>query len=253
MRKTLSLLIAFTLILALAACGQTAAPDEPEATAAPAATTEPVQEPTQEPTQEPAAENWYGQSRGMAVTLTLLSDGTYTMELAGETKVGTWQEEGGEITLDANGEASFLRLGDTLCWIGMGINLASEEPTYGVYVPAELLTDVPAETFNGYWTSIYVDAEGNLLPASEVRDVTDIYIEAPRAALGGPLFGDVVVDMTFSDGTLSWAEGDVSVLFQLQEDGILRATLGAPGGDMVLYLAPTYAEALDGPAEEEAP
>ena len=96
----------------------------------------------------------------------------------------------------------------------------------------------------GDWTSFYVLADGAVLPSAELGDKTDVYVEAPRAALGGPLFGDAVVDMAFSGGTLRFEADKLSVTLQLQADSLMRMTLKAPDSDMTLYLVPTYVEGL---------
>lgn len=268
MKKMLAILLAFTLIFALAACQKAETPAAPETaanTAAPAAAsaepaaelpepTEPVAEPTEpgivlvepsNPAPAPEPETWYGQSRGMDLVLTLQPDGSYALSLGGETSNGAWTEGDDGIILDGNDAAPLYRVDGRLLWLSMGLSLSGEAPAFGAYAPAEVLTEgVTAELFNGYWKSAYIDADGTILPAYELDDKTDIYIEAPKAALGGPLFGDTAVEMTFADGALNWAEEGVSVKLELQADGFLRATLTAPNANMTLYLLPQYAEGL---------
>ena len=247
MKKLLAILLVFALILALAACGKTETPAEPGATATPGATAEP----TPEPTPAPTTETWYGQSRGMDVTLALASDGTYSVALGDKQTTGAWEEKDGGIVLDGDENAPLYKVNDGLLWQSMGIFLSVEHPELSAYTPAEVLKDgVTAETFNGYWQSAFVDADGAILSAFEVNDQTDVYVEAPRAALGGPLFGDVTVDMSMKDGALSWSEGGVSVKLQLQADGLMRMTLTAPDNDMTLYLMSVYVEGISpAPAE----
>ena len=81
-----------------------------------------------------------------------------------------------------------------------------------------------------------METAGAILTAESVNEVTDVYIEAPRAALGGPLFGDVIVDMTEENGALIYAGGDVSVTLAMQADGLMRMTLENGGEEMILYL-----------------
>lgn len=113
-----------------------------------------------------------------------------------------------------------------------------------LYTPAEPLSGVPQELFNGCWKSLYADADGALLPAEDFGDRTDLFVEAPRAALGGALFGDVVVDMVFADDALRYEAGEVSIVLQLQADGFLRMTLTSPEGELLLYLLPTHVDGL---------
>ena len=243
MKKLLAIFVAFTLILALAACGKGDATvgdvilsdSEGSADSLPSAQND----------KEPTVETWYGLSRGLPLTLALSSDGTYTLSLAGEDKSGAWEEIGGEIRLDGEERASFLRLGDRLR-MADGTFLGTQAPNLGVYTPAEVLTQgVTAATFNGYWTSAYVDVNGIPVPAGELGDDTDLVVEGERAALGGTLFGDVIVDMSFADGALSCKANSVTVTLQLQADGLMRLTLsGGSAGDMTIFLLPQYVEGL---------
>ena len=245
MKKLLAMLLAFALILALAACGNTEAPAQTEAPAATA-------ELTPEPTPAPPVETWYGSSRGLELTLALSSDGTYTLAQGGKTKSGAWELKDGLIALDGEEEGSLIPLEDELYWLALELFLTSEEPEFDAYVPEDVLSDgVTAELFNGYWTSLYVETDGAILLADDLGDKTEVVIEAPRAALGGPLFGDVTVDMSFADGALTWTADKVSVKLQLQADGLLRMTLKAPDSDMTLYLTPTYVPGLSPELAEE--
>ena len=266
MKRLYVILFAFTIIFSLTACGtQTATTSGSEAApvpteeAAPAPTAEPAQPsaaPEEEITPEaasasaaeqeaePVTETWYGLSRGLPVTLSLVSDGSYTLSFAGEETSGTWTEEGGDIFLNGEEAASFLRLDDKIR-MADGVFLYTGQSGTGSYTPAEVITeDVTAEAFNGYWTSLYVQADGAILYASDVNDVTDVYVEGTHAALGGPMFGDVLVDMTFKNGALIFAEGSISVKLELQADGLMRMTCTGTDGELVLYLISTYVEGV---------
>lgn len=279
MKKMLAILLAFTLIFALAACQRAETPVAPETaanTVAPAAApaepaaepaepaaelpepTEPVTEPTEpgivmvemsEPAPAPEPETWYGQTRGMNLVLTLNPDGSYVLSLGEETSNGAWTEDDG-IVLDGNDAAPLYRVNGGLMWSAMGLTLSGEAPAFDIYEPADVVAEsATAELFNGYWKSAYIDADGTILSAYELNDKTDLYIEAPKAALGGPLFGDVGLEMTFAEGALIWTEGDVSIRLELQEDGLLRMTLTAPTTSMTLYLLPQYVEGISPAAE----
>ena len=247
MKRTLAILLAFALIFALAACGQTETP-APETEAAPAATAEL----TPEPTPAPRVETWYGERRGVELTLALSSDGSYTLTLGKEAKSGTWSMKDGGIVLDGDEAAPLYRVDGKLMWQGLGLSLSAERSGVSAYAPAELLSEgVTAAAFGGYWKSAYVDVKGVILPAARLGDKTDLFVDAAdaasatvKAALGGPLFGDAVVNMRFEDGALRCAADAVSVELRIQADGLLRMTLSAPDGDMVLYLAPDYVEGL---------
>ena len=180
---------------------------------------------------------WYAQLRGMDLSLTLAADGAYGLSFAGETTEGTWRLTDGMIYLDEGADPALYRVEDKLYWTDLGVYLTREQPV-GAYVPGDLLTaGVTADLFNGYWTSLFVEAGGAVLPAYELNDETDVYVEAPKAALGGPIFGDVAVDMTFENAALTWAEGDTAVSLALQSDGLLRLTVSAPDAALTVYLS----------------
>ena len=244
MKKLFAIVLAFALILALAACGKTEAPT-PEVTPTPGATEAPMPEPTPAPT----AETWYGLAGNTELCLSLWSDGTYTLAAGSEETSGAWENRDGSITLDGEEAPTLIVLGDRLSWPEAGLFLTAEKPEVGAYTPAEPLTGADAALLNGYWTSLFVQADGAILPAADLNDRTDVFVEAPRAALGGPLFGDAIVDMTASGGALTHTAEGTTVTLALQADGFLRLTLSTPDGDMVIYLQRTYVEGLD-PAPE---
>lgn len=197
---------------------------------------------TVETDQEKLAGDWFAQVRGMDLVLTLTVEGTYALQIGTEITQGTWTLTDGAVYLDGSETPSLYPVGEKLAWWAMGLFLTREQ-SVGAYVPAELLgEEVPADAFNGYWTCLFVDVGGTILPACELNEVTDVYVQAPRAALGGPLFGDVGVDMTFENGTMIFVESDVSVTLALQTDGLMRMTLVAPDTALILYLMPTYAQ-----------
>lgn len=260
MKKLLTIFLLLATVFALTACGtnegagQETSPSS-EATLAPAV-----------PTPELTAEDWYGWTRGIELYLSLVSDGSYTMTMGEEERFGSWEKTDGVIVLDGEEASTFLIDGDKLNLHSGGLILSREESDRGGwYMPAELRANVTAEDYDGYWTSSYVKSDEAILSAGDVGDRTDVYIQMPleydlireeseelsereaarnttaRAALGGPLFGDVIVDMAFSDGALHYGDGDISVAMQLQEDGLMRMTLAGGGSNMVLYLLPADA------------
>ena len=240
MKKIVIMLLALSMAAALAACGnaggETAETQEETAGGQPAA--------EEFGPEDEYAGAWYGLVGGMEMVLDLNSDGRYIITFAGGEENGSWRLSDEGIVLDADETATLTVQGEQLFWPGSNVYFNREVQAAGAYSPAELLTDVDSEVFNGYWRSRFVETAGAILTAESVNEVTDVYIEAPRAALGGPLFGDVVVDMTAENGALVFSEGDVSVTLALQEDGFLRMTLENGDEEMVLYLA------LSGPGEE---
>ena len=126
---------------------------------------------------------------------------------------------------------------------------AGVSPEINAYSPAELRTDIVPEDFSGYWVCRYVQIMDVIFSAADLDDRTDAYIEAPRAALGGPLFGDVLVEMELTDNALTFTAEETSIVLALQEDGLLRMTLSAPDADLVLYLESSSLAALDETAD----
>ncbi|MBQ7755121.1 MAG: hypothetical protein IJR78_05235, partial [Clostridia bacterium] len=125
------------------------------------------------------------------------------------------------------------------------LHLAILQEPEDEYVPGEPLADAPPlDSFAGCWKAQYVAADG-AVGSSEAAGVRAIlYIEGTKAALGGAFFGDVVRDMTYEGGALTWEEGGVSYALRLQEDGFLRLTLAAEGQMASLYCQPHLLEDL---------
>ncbi|MBR2834867.1 MAG: hypothetical protein IKE43_04025 [Coriobacteriales bacterium] len=125
---------------------------------------------------------------------------------------------------------------ELLVWTAADIVFYRTQPA--AYIPAAADPSAPLDAFAGYWKSSYVSLSGTPVAASAMGDNTDIYIEGERVALGGELFGDVFVNFTFSEGTLSATVGDaLSIEIVLQKDNYLRMTLTSPTGEMTIYLA----------------
>ena len=195
--------------------------------------------------QEDLSGDWYCVLHTQVLTLTLQEEGNYTVTYAGETMEGTWKLEDGFIYLDEDKSPAFLPIGDKLSWIGPEEFLSREEPKTGEYHPGEVLTGIEPGTLDGCWKSIYVDADGIVIPAEDAGDNTDLYLEGEKAALGGALFGDVIVDMVFADGALTFTADGISIVLQLQNDGFMRMTLTTPENEeLLIYLIPTYVEGL---------
>ena len=187
---------------------------------------------------EDLAGEWYGLAGGLEMKLNLRPDGSYILLFAGEDKGGVWQAENGAVLLDGGEGGCLPETDEGLLW-GSEV-LSRERAGDGDYIPADVLTDgVAPDLFNGYWTSLYVVTDGVAVPSGELNDRTDLYIEDGKAVLGGDLFGDTVVDLSFADGALAFASDEVKLTLQIQEDGLMRLILsGAAEGDLVIYLLP---------------
>ena len=221
MKRILAILLAFLLLLAPAALAEA----------------EPV---------DPASGTWYADLNGLSLTLSLNGDGSYTLVLPdgiGEPASGAWVLEDGFVRLD-NGsalnvisESLLLRMNDDLFF--------SREPVQ-YYAPADLLSDVPAELYAGYWKCAYVDLGSAVVPADTVDDRTDLYVEGSSAILGGPVFGDTQVKMDFAAGALSCEQDGAKVVLQIQQDSFLRMTVtGSETVPQVLYMRMAGPPALE--------
>ena len=193
--------------------------------------------------------DWFGETQGMILQLTLKEDGSYTAAFPareGSEAAGTWEFRDGFLYLDGSDVPAVNVLGeDVLKWTELDIFLRREAPL--VYTPAEPAADVPADVYNGTWKALYVGVDGAMLMADTLGEPTGAYIEGTNVALTGPLTGEAVLEMTFAEGGLRWAQGDAEITLQLQQDGILRMTMG----DVKVYLTLLAADAPDIPATEE--
>ena len=193
--------------------------------------------------------DWFGETQGMILQLTLKEDGSYTAAFPareGSEVTGTWEFRDGFLYLDGSDVPAVNVLGeDVLKWTELDTFLRREAPL--VYTPAEPAADVPADVYNGTWKALYVSAEGAMLMADTLGEPTGAYIEGTNVALTGPLTGEAVLEMTFEEGGLRWTQGDAEITLQLQQDGILRMTLG----DVKVYLMLLVADAPDVPAAAE--
>ena len=193
--------------------------------------------------------DWFGETQGMILQLTLKEDGSYTAAFPareGSEVAGTWEFRDGFLYLDGSDVPAVNVLGeDVLKWTELDTFLRREAPL--VYTPAEPAADVPADVYNGTWKALYVGVDGAMLMADTLGEPTGAYIEGTNVALTGPLTGEAVLEMTFAEGGLRWAQGDAEITLQLQQDGILRMTTG----DVKVYLTLLAADAPDIPATEE--
>ena len=227
----------------------------PEPTAEP--TVEPTPEPTAEPTrppkpEEPAYEplpeeylplsqrvagDWFADQAGLMITLSLTEDG-YTLAVPGQApQAGQWEEQDGMILLDGDQEGGLLVLDNALRMDALGLLFTREQPL--VYVPADLIADVPEGAFDGLWRAQFVavgsgETAGTMLAEAAEEDAF-VYIEGTNVALGGRRFGNVIRVFTPDGGGLTLPEEGVTL--GLQQDGFLRLTLA----DATIYLmaAPT--------------
>ena len=269
MKKMISLILSLLLAVSLIACTGAEKTSEAETTsAAPATSTPATEAPTEEPTKEhippepvetsaepellePFYGVWYGDYEGMTIRLELREDLTYTMNYTGdpEGRSGSFRQSEDRIWLEDDEGPTFTRANGLLYWSSLRIFLSREE--IKGYEPGEVLMETAPEIFAGYWKSAYVEMDGAIWPARALGDETDLYIKDTKAALGGPIFGDVILDLTYENGSfLLKGDEDDTIRFDFQEDGYLRLSLLTSGEDpLIIYLAPAWlkdAEFIEG-------
>ena len=194
---------------------------------------------------------WYGELQGLVLKLTLNEDGTYFAEVVpqpDQSAEGTWIFTDGFLYLDGSETPTINVLGDDVIkWISFDIFLRREAPE--TYTPAEVMAEAQAEWLAGCWKAQYTGVNGAMLLSEAVGDNTVIYIEGTHLVTSGELFGNSVLDMSWTDGALSCDMEGTTLTLQLQQDGFLRLT-SAGEQAVTLYLLPTYVEGLS--AEPEA-
>ena len=254
MKKTLMIILALLLALTPLALAEDEAPegfDFPELTLSdlPVAMTLPGE--------------WYADLQGLAIKLTLSGDGAYALEVPGSAaQTGAWEinEEDGMLYLGGN-EAPLLPLDDAIIW--NAANLVFRRDAILTYTPAEVYTEVQAESFNGWWRAHFtqvggardtskrpavrsVQAGGSVILSSFIDDDTALYIENGKAALAGQLFGRQFAEFSLKNGVLTAEVDGAKVTLALQTDGFLRLTYASKDEAKVIYLLPApdpYAEA----------
>ena len=200
--------------------------------------------------EEAATGDWYAVTDGVPTQLTLNEDGTYAVtNPLSEPVAGTWELADGFVYLDGDRDNPLALNGPVLMLEAAGLYFTRQAPD--LYVPAEPAADAPIEAYAGYWQCAYTDVNGTPLPASAAGDYADLYVEGSSAVLGGPLFGDAIVRLTYENGALTCENEGVRVELQYLQDGFLRLTVTGSGtAPQVWYLAAAYSAALDPEAEE---
>ena len=180
--------------------------------------------------------DWYAGYGGLVLNLRLSEDGSYTLRIPGQDdKTGTWALSEGYLVLDGNEDDAIMPMNGRLCWQSTNLVLSREAPD--TYVPAGINTQAQLGDMDGYWMSHFVAVGDGTMLSSELGENTDIYIKGSRVALGGPLFGDIIVDADFNGGVLTYEAEGISVTLGLQDDGLLRMTM--TGSEPVtVYLMP---------------
>lgn len=243
MKKILVIALSALLLLAVG-CTEQKSAKEPEYVSLPAVEAQEY-EPLPAsalPLDQRVLGDWFATRDGLAMTLALAEDGSYSLSVPGEEPhQGTWALEGGRIVLDGDGASTLLPLDDVLSWKSAGLVFRREAAA--TYAPAEIVAGAKEGDFDGYWKSHFVAVGEGTMLSSALGETTDVFVQGTRVALGGPIFGDVIVDMQLKDGALVYSAEGITVTLALQQDGLMRLTANA-GQPMTLYLMSAYVEGV---------
>jgi|LSQX01.2.fsa_nt_gb hypothetical protein len=231
MKKTLTLLLSVALVLSMLSAGAAAGAAD-------------------------ISGEWYGDLFGMAMTLTLDEDGSYSMEMAGEEPdTGTWNLDGESLIMDGDtenetvfaydGESLFSDMGD-----GMEF-LFTREPV-AVFEPAAVRTDASLEELGGEWVCTLVSMMGMNLPP-EMADIDmKLSIDGEVVTMSVAVMGEPATDelqAVFADGALTLEQPaeyemgeDTLWVIQLLEDGTLSASSIMFEEPIAFYLEAVRAE-----------
>ncbi len=189
--------------------------------------------------------DWYALLNGFSLQLTLREGGAYTLSFPGlpdKPTAGTWEENDGFIFLDGDQASPLSWDGGSLSRAPLGLYF-TREPVQG-YVPGELMTEFPLETYEGAWRAAYVLLSGAVLPANLMGDDTLLFIEDCNVALTGGLFSDTIAEFAFEKGGLTLNAEDASITLCIQEDSLLRMTVAGSDEAYTLILERFTADAL---------
>ena len=167
---------------------------------------------------------WYGDLFGIPVTMTLNADGTYGMEVMGETQPGVWVMEGETLYMDKGTDMETILAYDaaaeTLTMDMDGMVCVFGREAAAAFVPAEPKTDAAIEEFAGQWEAANVYFMDMLVPTDFAEMRMTLKIENTSIDAAIDLMGDVE---TFV------AEGVVS----LNKDGLSCGDVTIPVSDIL--------------------
>ena len=223
----------------------TAAPEsvktEPEQTepAKPPVPEEPEYDPLPEeylPVSREIKGEWYTEMQGVVITLELAEDGNYTVSVPGaEPLTGKWDANTGDIVLDGDENNPLLPVNEVLLWDAAGLLFTREKPE--TYVPAEVVAEAEAGSFDGFWKAQFVAVGDATILASALEEDTFAYIEGTNVAMGGKRFGQIIRVFSVDAGALTLEENGMNIQIRLQKDDFLCMTLSGEES-AVIYLMP---------------
>lgn len=221
------------------------------------------------------AGEWIADYSGYTVVLTLNTDNTFSMKVAGMGGGdGTWSLEGEALSLTAQGQTIVYDVkdgkitatqdGETLEFTRTAAEEAApaeepapaeeaapseesapvEEQTAEVTF-ADVNPDAAPEDFNGEWCIQYIVA-GDEFGANETGEITaDIAIKDSGITFGSSsgfseFFGDKALKMEFANGAFSYSRSffGISLSFEIKmlQDGMAAVTIDIDGNGATLYM-----------------
>lgn len=200
---------------------------------------------------------WYGDLFGIPVTMTLNADGTYGMEVMGETQPGVWVMEGETLYMDKGTDMETILAYDaaavTLTMDMDGMVCVFGREAAATFVPAEPKADATVEEFAGQWEAANVYFMDMLVPTDFAEMRMTLTIEGTTAVMAlnmGEEEDDVAtINGAFADGVLTLtipAENeyseDVNFIVKVLQDGTMSCEFSMMGMPVIFYLDAVAAE-----------
>lgn len=186
---------------------------------------------------------WYGDMYGMVATMTINEDGTYSLEMMGESAPGAWVLEGNQLYMDKGTETeavfTYDEAAQTLDWDGMIFGREVIEQ----WMPAAAKADAAIEEFAGEWVAERVDAFGAILPVADAGIEAKLSIEGSHVVLTMFFVEEEVTeaDAVFADGALTQSKENngetLTYVVSALEDGMLSCTAPMFGETVTFFLA----------------
>ena len=205
---------------------------------------------------------WFADLFGMSMNLVLNADGTYTMDMMGETDDGTWIQTETGVTIDEEMPMVYDAAANTLTMDMDGMALVFGREAVAAFVPAEARTDAALEEYAGTWNATMINMMGMTVNPADMGMAMGVIIDGTSITMtsdeGEGMVEDEKVEGTFADGVLTVAvpvEGEApegteasALVLTLLVDGTLQMETSADGLTMVVYMEPVAAEEV--PVEE---
>lgn len=127
---------------------------------------------------------WYGDVYGIVMKVTVNTDNTYALEVAGDVQNGTWVLEGSNLVMDKGTETESAFAYDAAAQTLTMDDVVFTHTPIEQWVPAAVREEaVTIEDFAGLWGAQYVDCFGALLPVDAAGVYMHASIEGARLAL----------------------------------------------------------------------